>query len=178
MCRLGSRAENDGAPGVPARRLSYASAVSGWTGCAKFGFLSGHRFSDTASSSKSESPLGAGLRQSQSRSLKPNPLHRIAVCLKAYPDTNCALFRPAVQSRPSQRLLCNHAAGDAVAGIARGVGLLVVSLGVHHDCGASVAVQGMSVAAERDVFIHSTEMCLAVRANREVGNVPCRPRQP
>jgi len=71
----------------------------------------------------------------------------------------------------SPTLLRNHTAGDAVAGVARGVGLLVVGLGVHYDCGASVAEQGMAVAAERDVFILPLEMRFAVRAHGEVGVV-------
>jgi len=49
-------------------------------------FVSGHRFSDAVTSSKWDTPLGAG-----TPALKPAPkgarLKRIAVCLKAYPDT-------------------------------------------------------------------------------------------
>jgi len=69
-------------------------------------------------------------------------------------------------------LLCNHAAGDAVAGIARGVGLLVVGLGVHHDCRASVAEQRMAVAAERNVFILPPEMCFAIGGYGKVWTIP------
>src|SRR5208282_323277 len=71
----------------------------------------------------------------------------------------------------SPTLLRNHTAGDAVAGIARGVGLLIVGLGVRYDCGASVAEQRMAVAAERDVFILPLEMRFAVRVHGEVGVV-------
>src|SRR5208282_4392458 len=68
-------------------------------------------------------------------------------------------------------LLRNRAAGDAVASVSRRVRLLVVSLGVHHDGRASVAIQRMAVAAEVDVFIFPLEMRFAVRPHREVGAI-------
>jgi len=68
-------------------------------------------------------------------------------------------------------LLRNHTAGNAVAGIARGIGFLVVGLGVDYEGCASVAEQRMAVAAERDVLILPLEMSFAVRAHREVGVV-------
>jgi len=36
-------------------------------------------------------------------------------------------------------LFTNRAAGDPVTGVTRRIGLLVVSLGMHHECGAAVA---------------------------------------
>jgi len=43
------------------------------------------------------------------------------------------------RSLPCQGLLFNYAAGDAVAGVACGIGLLVVGLGVHYECCSAVA---------------------------------------
>ncbi len=97
-------------------------------------------------------------------------LHRAAGGGCPYTFASCgAAACHAAEISPT--LLCNHTAGDAVAGIARGVGLLVVGFGVHHESGASVAEQRMAVAAERDVFILPLEMRFAVRAHREVGVV-------
>src|SRR6266852_2033403 len=75
------------------------------------------------------------------------------------------------RSVPAQRLLLNHAAGDAVAGVACRVGLLVVSIGVHYECCAAVAEERMAVLAERHVFIFGFEMRFAVSADREIGIV-------
>ena len=41
-------------------------------------------------------------------------------------------------SKSSKLFFSDYAAGDAVAGVARGIGLLVISIGVHYECGASV----------------------------------------
>src|SRR6266404_1020677 len=72
---------------------------------------------------------------------------------------------------PAQRLLRNCAAGDAVAGVARGVGLLVVGLRVDHKRCSAVAEERMAVLAERHVFILCFEMRFAIRPHGEVGVV-------
>ena len=66
---------------------------------------------------------------------------------------SCARFGRTMVSVPTranlreQKLLCDYAAGDAVAGIACGVGLLVVGFRMDNDRCASVAVERMAVAA-------------------------------
>jgi hypothetical protein len=57
-------------------------------------------------------------------------------------------------------LLCDHAAGDAVSGVAGGVGLHIVGFGVDHDGGAAVAEQRVGAFAEGDVII--LQHCLSV----------------
>lgn len=44
-------------------------------------------------------------------------------------------------------LLCDYAAGYAVAGVAGGIGLHVVGFGVDDDCGAAVAEERVRAIA-------------------------------
>src|SRR6266404_9933071 len=90
----------------------------------------------------------------------------------ARPHTSPSPHEPVpTRSMPAQRLLLNYAAGDAVAGVARGVGLLVVGLRVDHKRCSAVAEQRMAVFAERHVFILCFEMRFAIRPHGEVGVV-------
>src|SRR5271165_1183127 len=78
-----------------------------------------------------------------------------------------------VRALPSWRLFRNHAAGDAVAGVARGIGLHVVGLGVNHERGASVGEQRISFRAhaQYDVGILNGGLGSAVGLHGEVGHV-------
>ena len=68
-------------------------------------------------------------------------------------------------------LLCDHAAGDAVAGVARGIGLHVVGFGVNDDRGAAVAEQRVGAVAEGDVFIFQRHVCVAFHVDDDVFHV-------
>src|SRR5258708_34738770 len=72
----------------------------------------------------------------------------------------------------SNKLLCDYAAGDAVAGAARGVGLVVVSFGVDHNGGAAIAEQRMGAFAERHFFILELRIGLALGIDGKILHVP------
>ena len=75
-------------------------------------------------------------------------------------------------SRESRaKLLLDHSAGDAVAGIAGWVGLHVVGFGVDYDCGAAIAEERVSVGAEVYIFIGEPDFSFSVGAYGEVGHV-------
>lgn len=67
-----------------------------------------------------------------------------------------------------KKLFAQQAAGDAVSGVARWVGFLVISLGVDDKRRATVAEQRMAAAADRDVLIFHLEVGFAVRVDGEV----------
>lgn len=69
------------------------------------------------------------------------------------------------------RLLCDCAAGDAVSGVARGVGLHVVGFGVDDDGGAAVAEDRVGTVAESDVFVLQAQVGFATRIDGEVLHV-------
>jgi hypothetical protein len=78
----------------------------------------------------------------------------------------------AQDDRKNLDLLCDRAAGDAVAGVAGGIGLHVVGFGVDDDAGAAVAEQGMAIGAfVGDVFVHEAEFGLAFGVDGEVVHV-------
>ena len=52
-----------------------------------------------------------------------------------------------IRRRPAIASLRNYAAGDAVAGIPRGIGLLVVSFRVDYERRAAIAEERMAVGA-------------------------------
>ncbi len=66
----------------------------------------------------------------------------------------------------------DHAAGDAVAGIAGGVGYIVVLAGVDHERGAGLLKQrARLVLGERDVLVDDGHLELAARRHDEVRHV-------
>jgi len=73
--------------------------------------------------------------------------------------------------RRQDYLLCDHAAGDAIAGVARGVGLVVVSFGVDHDGGATVAEKRIHSVAESHVVILERKPGFSFGIDREVPHV-------
>src|SRR5437868_298868 len=70
-----------------------------------------------------------------------------------------------------QSLLRNHPASNAIAGVARRIGLHIIGFGVDHERSATIAEQRMAVAAECDVSI--VDGCLrgAIAADSEVLHV-------
>ncbi len=69
-------------------------------------------------------------------------------------------------------LLRDHAAGNAVARVAGGIGLVVVGFGVDDDCGAPVAEQRMRAVAESHVVVLQFRIGLAFRVDGKVLHVP------
>jgi len=65
----------------------------------------------------------------------------------------------------------DQAAGDAVAGVAGGVGLHVVGLGVDHEGYAAIAEKRVRVGAEGDIVIDDGRLGRAGAADGEVGHV-------
>ncbi len=70
-----------------------------------------------------------------------------------------------------RKLFRNHAAGDAVSGVARGIGLLVVGLGVDNERCTAITEYRVAVVAPVDILIKNMEMRFAVRTRGEVGVV-------
>jgi hypothetical protein len=72
---------------------------------------------------------------------------------------------------PLRILLCDHAAGDAVAGISGGIGFIVVGFGVDDDGCATVGEERMRVAAE--IYVLVLKLCagLASGVDGEVSHV-------
>jgi len=72
---------------------------------------------------------------------------------------------------PARKLLRDYAAGDAVAGVAGGIGLHVVGFGVDDDRGAAVAEEGMRAVAESYVFVLQGRVGFAFHVDGEVQHV-------
>ena len=87
------------------------------------------------------------------------------------PPSAKPLPRSGWQSQESTDLFCDYAAGDAVAGVAGGIGLQVVGFGVDHDRGAAVAEQRVRAFAEGYVFILQFCVSFALRVYGEVLHV-------
>ena len=68
-------------------------------------------------------------------------------------------------------LLCDYAAGYAVAGVAGGIGLHIIGFGVDDDGGAAVAEERVGAFAEGYVFVLQGYIGLAVRIGSEVAHV-------
>ena len=71
----------------------------------------------------------------------------------------------------SKNLFRNHAAGDAVAGSASGIGFVIVGLGVDDDGGTAVAEERVGVGAEVYVFIFDLGVGFALGIDGEVFHV-------
>ncbi len=69
------------------------------------------------------------------------------------------------------KLLRDHAAGDAIAGVARGVGLHVVGFGVDDDCSASIAEERVRAVAESYVAVFQARVGFAFHIDDEVVHV-------
>jgi len=74
-------------------------------------------------------------------------------------------------NRVPYRLLCDYAAGDAVAGIAGGIGLHVIAFGVDYDRSAAVAEERVRTVAEGYVGVLEGSICLAVGVNGQVQHI-------
>jgi len=70
-----------------------------------------------------------------------------------------------------QNLLGDYAAGDAVAGSAGGIGLVVIRFRVDDDCGATVAEERVGITAEVYIFVLDFGIGFAVRVDGEVFHV-------
>jgi len=70
-----------------------------------------------------------------------------------------------------RELLCDNAAGDAVAGVAGRIGLVVVGFGVDYDGGAAVAEQRMRAVAEGYVVVLELRAGVAFLIDGEVLHV-------
>jgi hypothetical protein len=71
-----------------------------------------------------------------------------------------------------QILLCNHAAGDAVAGVTRGIRFVVIGLRVDHDGRAAVAEERMRPFTQGHVVIlESDSVGFALGVDGEVFHV-------
>jgi hypothetical protein len=70
-----------------------------------------------------------------------------------------------------RRLFCDYAAGDAVAGVAGGIGLHVVRFGVDDEGGAAVAEQRVGAVGEGDVGILERNIGFTGCADGEVLHV-------
>src|SRR5580698_2903335 len=68
-------------------------------------------------------------------------------------------------------LLCDHAAGYAVAGVAGGIGLHVVGFGVDDDRGPAVAEERVRALAESYVFILKSSVGFTFHVDGEVLHV-------
>jgi hypothetical protein len=68
-------------------------------------------------------------------------------------------------------LLRDHTAGDAVAGVAGGIGLHVVGLGMDYDRSAAVAEERVGAVAESYVCVLQFCICLAFGVYGEVVHV-------
>jgi hypothetical protein len=69
-------------------------------------------------------------------------------------------------------LLCNGAAGYAVAGVAGGIGLVVVGFGVDDDCGTAVAEERVGAVAESHIIVLPAEpVGFALRIDLEILHV-------
>src|SRR5580658_1851734 len=68
-------------------------------------------------------------------------------------------------------LLCDFSAGYAVAGVARGIGFVIVGFGVDDDRGAAVAEQRVGAIAEGYVVVLELQIGFAVRVDREILHV-------
>ncbi len=78
----------------------------------------------------------------------------------------------ALRMTESREILLRHyAAGDAVAGVAGGIGLHVVGLGVDDDGGAAVAEEGVGAVAEGYVVILESGVGFAFHVDDEVLHV-------
>src|ERR1035441_9147798 len=69
------------------------------------------------------------------------------------------------------RLLLNYSAGDSGAGVAGGVGLVVVGLGVNHQSRSALVKQRVRTVAEGDVFGHDRRVGVAHLVHIEVQQV-------
>lgn len=65
-------------------------------------------------------------------------------------------------------LLPDGPAGDSVPGIARGVGLHIVSFGVNDHGGATIAEDRVVVVTERDIRVRHRCLGRSVRSHREI----------
>jgi len=68
-------------------------------------------------------------------------------------------------------LLCDYAAGDAVAGSAGGIGLHVVGFGVDDDCGTAIAEERVGSFAESYVGVLKFRIGLAFSVDGKVLHV-------
>jgi len=68
-------------------------------------------------------------------------------------------------------LFGDHAAGDAIAGVAGGIGLHIIGFGVNDDGGATVAEEGMGAVGKGDVFVVHAEFGFAFRIDGKVEHV-------
>src|ERR1700678_4030311 len=68
-------------------------------------------------------------------------------------------------------LLGNYAAGDAVAGVAGGIGLHVVGFGVDHDRSAAIAEQRVGAVGESYIFILKGGVGFAAGVHGQVEHV-------
>ena len=71
----------------------------------------------------------------------------------------------------TETLLRDCAAGDAVSGVAGGIGLHVISLGVDDDGGAAVAEKRVGAVAEGNVVVFESGVGFAFHVDDEVLHV-------
>jgi len=72
---------------------------------------------------------------------------------------------------PADSLLRDYAAGDAVAGVAGGIGLHVVGFGVDHDRRAAVAKERVGAVTEGYIFVFHGGIGFAFHVDSEVQHV-------
>src|ERR1700690_2287646 len=73
--------------------------------------------------------------------------------------------------KAASKLLRDDAAGDALAGIARGVGLHVIGLGVNDDGCAPVAEERVRIGGEIHVFVQDGGLRCSVGRDHEVRHI-------
>src|SRR5882724_8749583 len=84
-------------------------------------------------------------------------------------EMRCCL--PSVPKRLWLFRLFDNTAGDAVAGVAGWIGLLIVGLGVDYERQAAIAEDRMGTVGPGEVFGFGTQADLPVSADRDVGVV-------
>ena len=72
---------------------------------------------------------------------------------------------------PLRELFCDHTTGDAIAGVAGGIGLHIVGFRVDYDRRPAIAEERVGVRAEVYVFILQFRVGLAFGVYREVQHV-------